>query len=408
MKKVQVGLLGLGSVGRKVLEIFYAKPSEQLELMWTADSKRFFRRKDGEAFTRKNLRAILQMKENESEAEMKQTVRDDSIEIVNFSNTSQEVSLVKDEIADGKWIAIDSTYSKADTAYEIATRLFDSSIFSFITASKTAWANHDMCLKLYSKARETKTFLGLNCTLGVWVDQMEYLPLFLKLLGREKGLIAKRDNSSLNLFFTRLNQGWSPKKAFENVVAGGYLEPGAINLVPEVRDQIIKLKAAANLCSAMTGFVLEKSDRASDEVEDDLVSKADNKELAKWFISGRKDGHYPALLSSIAIDGDGETINLEIKFSELDSEHVLAKDFPGKNAVSVRKSGRGSEFAHAGYGGAPKTATKLIWEAERVSRLSDSGRRLSKFEPMPIITAVELHDPDALQKQASIVSMISK
>lgn len=403
-KKRPVLLMGAGNVGTGLLEILLKKSPPLLDIRLLCDSRAVYRRRDSNSLTRKNLQSLLRMKKS-SRSEIGE--RDSSIEILEFSSPKQETGLLLDEIkrSDENWIVIDSTYSEASDGFEIASALLNVPSTSLVTANKTAWADRDLCVKLYSLARDSRCLLGLNCILGVWVDQMEYIPLFLRMLkADEMGLISKRDNSSLNLFFTRLNQGLSPSRAFFDVKKGGYLEPGAQNLVPEVRDQITKLYAASNLCSAITGY------RSSDEVKDNiqlmLISKDSTQELTEWFLSGKKSRRYPALISSITVTPSEEEIKTKIEFTELERDNSLATNFPGKNAISLRKSNRMGEFIHAGYGGAVKTALKLMWEANRAAILTNNIRPRANFDPIQIFEALEQKEPDALVKRSSLTKKI--
>ncbi len=386
-----------------------ARPQELLDLRWVANSKFLWRRKDGGELDRKDLRTILTLKKSTSKPEDGGSDHgkiDSALELIRLGSLADEVGTLKDEIRRkrNEWIIIDTTFMSAENAYKLASSLLGS--LDFVTANKTAWADRGMCQKLYSTASQTRTLLGLNCTVGVWADQMEYVPLFLKILRRREGQIAKRDNSSLNLFLAKVGEGFSPKKALAAVVAGGYLEPGAVDLAPEVKDQIIKLKVASNVCAAITGFSIAKSsEKTLQKLEPSLMRRATTEDLAKWHLSGRQHGLYPALLSRITLKGSSEAIEMGARFTELDGKNPLAKDFRGKNAISLSFVGKGPEFVHAGYGGAPRTAKKLLWEAERIAKLSKASPSRN-FDPLPVVVAVRSKDPDALWKQSSLLSKI--
>lgn len=130
--------------------------------------------------------------------------------------------------------------------------------------------------------------LGLNGTQGVWVDQMEYVPLFLRALSGKDGIILKRDNPSVNLFFARLGDGWTPTEAFQDVISGGFLEPGAVDLAPEVKDQIIKLRVTANLCALLTGYSISTPENELNKKEASLLHDSGAEDLARWHLSGRR------------------------------------------------------------------------------------------------------------------------
>jgi len=301
---------------------------------------------------------------------------------------------------------IDSTHMNTADCYKISSKLIG--VSALITANKTAWANRNYCTKLFSLAAEGKTLLSLNCTLGVWADQLEYVPLLDSILGRRQGVVTKRDNSSLNLFFASVGGGLSAKEALAKVAAGGYLEPGAVDLRPELQDQFVKLKVLTNVCAATTKYQAVVPERQIDQLAAQLVPNADPDELREWHLSGRKEGRYPALVSSVRINGMEKTVDCIVCFTELEKSHPLAVDLYGKNAILIQISGRGSNFVNAGYGGAPKTAKKLLWEADRATRLL---RKLKQgnwkmFDPIPIMTAVQLRDQDAIEKQHSLFSKI--
>lgn len=228
------------------------------------------------------------------------------------------------------------------------------------------------------------------------------------ILGRREGVVIKRDNSSLNLFLAGVGDGLSAKEALAKVAAGGYLEPGATDLRPEVRDQIVKLKVLTNVCVATTKYRAVVTEREIDQLGAQLVPKAEPEELARWHLSGRRKGRYPALVSSVRINGLDKMIDCGASFMELEKSHPLAMDLYGKNAISIQITSESSNFVNAGYGGAPKTAKKLLWEADRAVRLSRKLKQGSwmKFDPIPIMTAVQIKDPDAMEKQNLLFSKI--
>jgi homoserine dehydrogenase len=399
---LKAGILGAGSVGMNVVRYLFSHPSELLDLRWIANSRMILKRKDGGELGRKNLRTILNFKKSNLEGVLSE--EDSELELIKFADLSHEINALKSETDGGSkgWIVIDTSYIQAEKAYNIVASLLGCA--GYVTANKTPLANYEMCRKLYCKAVETKTLLGLNCTVGVWADQMEYIPLFLKILNRKDGHIEKRDNSSLNLFFTKVGSGSSPKEALAEVVAGGYLEPGAVDLTPEVKDQLIKLKVASNVSSAISGFAIKTSEKELEKTESSLVTKAGTKDLANWHLSGRKNGTYPALVSGLNLLGSAEKIESSIQFTELQARNMLARDFKGKNAISISFAG-GRGFVHSGFGGSRRTAKMLVWEADRIARLS-SLHDASDFDPMPILKAIKANDPDAISKRSALLSKV--
>jgi homoserine dehydrogenase len=405
----KLGVLGLGSVGRKVVEYICSNPTTNFKVRWIADSSKLFGRKDGKALDRLDLKWILKSKSHGSKNNSDLSRMPASLKSTNFQTLREEISLIQEEVSSAPkdWMIIDSTHMDAASCYKISSSVMG--VSALITANKTAWANRKYCRKLFSLATEVKTLLSLNCTLGVWADQLEYVPLLDSILGPRKGVVIKRDNSSLNLFFASVGDGLPAKEALAKVAAGGYLEPGATDLRPEVEDQIVKLKVLTNVCAATTHYRAVVPERKIDQRCTELVPKAEPEELARWHLSGRSEGRYPALVSSVRIDGLDKTIESSASFIELEKNHPLAMDLFGKNAISIQIIDENSNFVNTGYGGASKTAKKLLWEADRAVRLLQKLKQgnWNKFDPIPLMTAVKLRDPDAVGKQRSFFSKIS-
>jgi homoserine dehydrogenase len=399
--QARLGILGLGTVGRNVVEQLYGR-TYPFDLEWIATSKLLFHRKNAGVFTQENLRAILDLKLSSSFENAKSYLREKQIEVIEFHRFSDEIGFLRDQVKrlGHRLIVIDSSFNESIVGFEIATGL--SGCLAFVTANKTPWANHELCKKLYSLASNVKMFLGLNCIQGVWVDQMEYIPLLIKTIDWKVARVIKRDNPSLNLFFSRVGAGWSALEAMAEIKARRYLEPGATDLVPEVKDQIIKLKITANICSAISGYSIRSSDRSFKKLESNLLKRAEIEDLANWHLSSRRNRHYGALLSFLQLQSGVEDIKAEAKFTELYPDHALANDFKGKNAIMIHFSGKG-QFLHTGYGGAPRTASKLLWEADRASRLA-GAMNYNFFDPMPVITALKLRDRDALKKYKALTN----
>ena len=51
---------------------------------------------------------------------------------------------------------------------------------------------------------------------------------------------------------------------------------------------------------------------------------------------------------------------------------------------------------HSGFGGALKTADKLVWEAKRVRRLN-SYKEWKEFSPIPVILGLKVGEAYAIQ-----------
>lgn len=400
-KLASVGLLGMGAVGSNVLQIFLDNSSHKgLDLKWVASSRFLFKRSDGKNLSAKNIRWLLRSRK------IPDSRPEDVLQVLPFDNVGEEIRVLKQEIEpQSNWIVIDSTYVREGDSYDITSNLLGR-VNALISANKTAWANRKFCERLYLQAAKENTLLGLNCTVGVWNDQLDYVPLFLSVLDEGEGLVTKRDNSSLNLFFAKIEDGLSPERALADVAAGGYLEPGATSLQPEVRDQVIKLRILVNLSHMISGFDIETSDEKLRDLSSTLEKRAYPSELASWHLAGRSKGYYPALVSSLEIDGKRRKIEADATFVDLHKYHELAKNFRGRNVVSTRIMGKGN-FVHAGYGGASKTALKLVKEAEWTSKLS-AIKGSEDFDPIPVLMGLKVGDTEARRKNLAFASKLSQ
>jgi len=399
-KSVQFGLLGLGQVGRNVI-----RQHGSLGFHWVSDSQGLWRRTDGLPLRQIDLIHIIKSKDT--------MLPNDSIRNVtynDFDNLTKQKNLLQSIIGERKdrWIIIDSTYTDAKSAFEICSTTMG--CVAYCCANKTHWANYEFCRQLYERAGQEQTLLCLNCAQGVWLDQMEYLPVLLENFQSGKLNIVKRDNSSLNLFYEKIWKKISPADAFSQIGRQGYLEPNPTDLFAEVKDQMIKAKVTRNFCSVITKIKAHETE----EIQlDDLFSKvprsANPEDIANWHISNRKQGLYPALTSEVQIETDPAEIKTDLTFVNLLPNHPLARDFGGRNALCIegdeahftwtnlrRNKKKRGFFVHSGFGGALKTADKLVWEAKRVRRLK-TYKEWKEFSPIPVILGLKVGEAYALR-----------
>ncbi len=396
----QFGLLGLGQVGRNIIRRYGS-----LGFHWVSDSKGIWRRTDGLSLREIDLTHIMKSKNSRLP---KDTVRNVTYE--EFDNLTKQTDLLQSIIGErrDRWVIIDSTYIDEKSAFEICGTTMG--CLAYCCANKTQWANYELCRQLYERARREQTFLCLNCTQGVWLDQMEYLPVLLESFENGKLNLVKRDNPSLNLFYEKIWKKISPSNAFSQIGKQGYLEPNASDLFAEVKDQLIKAKVTQNFCSILTKIKAHGTEQIQ---VDDLFSKipksARPEDIANWHTSNRKQGLYPALTSEVQLKTEPPEIKTKLAFVNLPQDHPLARDFGGRNALCIeadearftwtnnsrRTKKKQGFFVHSGFGGARKTADKLVWEAKRVCRLNISKKR-KEFSPIPVIFGLKVGESYAI------------
>ncbi len=391
-KSVQFGLLGLGQVGRNII-----RQHGSLGFHWVSDSKGVWRRTDGLPLRQIDLIHIMKSKNST----LPNTVR--NVNYDNFDNLAKQTDLLQSIIGErrDRWIIIDSTYTDAKSAFEISSTIMG--CIAYCCANKTQWANYEFCRQLYERAGQEQTLLCLNCAQGVWLDQMEYLPVLLENFQSGKLNIVKRDNSSLNLFYQKIWKKISPANAFSQISRQGYLEPNASDLFAEVKDQMIKAKVTQNFCSVITKIKAHETEQIQIDLFSKNPSSANPDDIANWHISNRKQGLYPALTSEVQVKNDPAEIKTDLAFVNLPQDHPLARDFGGRNALCIegdearftwtnnfrRNKKKRGFFVHSGFGGALKTADKLVWEAKRACRLN-TLKKPQEFNPIPVIFALKV------------------
>jgi hypothetical protein len=312
-------------------------------------------------------------------------------------------------------IVFDTSSSRPEIDYEMARAVMGCR--GLCTANKGPWADSDMCAELFREARDAETCLGLNCTTGVWVDQIDIVPLVM--LGFRRGRIAitKRDNSSLNTFISKVGSGKSAESAFREVMNAGLLEPGAEGLDAEIHDQVLKAKIVTNVCLLLREAEWRFVDKTSELA---VELKSENAEdIAEWHKAGRREGVYRTLISEIVLDTEiDESLRCEISFGELGKDNPLAKDFVRKNAILIESSpgtvfdwskthsSRKQSFMHAGYADAAEAASKLRWEAEAIIRMSRFKKRRKEFSPLPILLGLSQGDRMVTELKGEIVARL--
>jgi hypothetical protein len=317
-----------------------------------------------------------------------------------------------------EWVVLDTASVSSEDDYEVVRSLMGTT--GICTASKTAWADFGRCSTLLRTAERQRTLLGLNCTLGVWVDQMESLPLVISEFTGGRLTVTKRDNSSFNLFFAKTHEGLSPNEVLSQLGESGHLEPGAKGLSAEVQDQTTKARITSNVCAVLRGIEPCFTDAVVAPRGRSAGPKSlDAHEIAEWHVEGRNKGVFRCLVTRMTLEREaGESLRCSISFTELPKGSPLARDYPGKSAVAIEADrasfGWGGKtqrprsrrvFVHSGYGGARRTAAKLIWEAKRILRLASyPSKDTVHFSPLPILYADRLGVPAAVSLKKRLAS----
>ncbi len=395
--------MGLGNLGRNVLAQLSGRSGKRLDVCWVADSSCLVSRTGGGKLSPAEISEVLRAKQSPPGL---RTLRA-TFAVSEFSSAKEEAGLLRDLMHEKRdeYVVLDTTFLNSADAFHLASKLMG--ILGICTANKTAWADIDLCRRLFSMATDGGTFLGLNCTQGVWLDQMEYIPIAAAKLGTRIIRISKRDNSSLNFLFNRASAGLSPDSIYDELAAGGYLEPGGTDLLPEVKDQQIKAKITTNVCSIIGGLRLTSREQTLHQILAGGPLSAGVEDLCSWFISGRKRG-FPALVTEMTMTGDAKSISCALRFRVLDRNHPLGEDFHGRNTFSISLDGdtRRSFTHRGGPGGAANTARKLLEEAHEVIRLAPL-RHGDSFSPLPALTGLESGDAKTLSKARNLLNTLS-
>ncbi|MGP8128234.1 MAG: hypothetical protein ACLP9D_10570 [Candidatus Bathyarchaeia archaeon] len=413
--KRKLGLLGLGGVAQKVL-LQTTERDLPFKLYWVADSKRFVAKKNGRAFTKTEVHRLIHLKRH-APFRFEERCRKEIVECViyQFEKVSSQAKFLREVTSELRhnWIILDTTSSKAEVGLKIAAASMG--CLTYCTANKTPWATYENANQLYHEAERAKTLLGLNCTVGVWVDEMETIPILTKALKKGSIEILKRDNSSINFFLEKTYKGRSASTTFSDLASKGLLEPEATDLSVEIKDQVIK----ANIVANIAGIILHTTPICNVELSEAFSGSNPHslKNIADWHRAGRRKGLYPALLTKIRIDAD-RGVHSQVKFDDLPSSHPLAKDLHGRNAFSLEASADAQfEWSfdttksttrttlHVGGGNESRTAAKLLWEAKRAETLFKSCSK-TKFSPLPILWGLAARDLHALRLENELASRV--
>jgi len=379
-RELNYGLIGLGKVGTNVLRF-----ARGIKFDWVVDSRRLWRSENDKPLYQRDVVDLLKFKQKSTRLVTEE-----------FHNAREERKLIESYMPEkDKWIVIDASHAGADVSQEVSEGLMG--CYAYCCANKALWTNFALCKRIYDLAVENRTYLCLNCIQGVWVDQMEYVPLLAQNLESGRVLITKRDNSSLNLFFTRIGHGVPASDAFSELGDQGYLEPSATDLFPEIEDQWNKARITRNVCSLITKARPSRNDPVLQRKLPDGPDSPQPKDIAKWYLRKRREGGYPSLVSQVNIDVEAREVDCEMSFKVLMKPNPLARNFAGRNAIAIeakdanftwtsrKRAASSKSLCRNGFGGARRTAEKLLWESIRVSHLA--GARPSEFYPLPVMNA---------------------
>jgi len=413
LEKPKAALLGLGKVGKNLLRQ-YANQNHSFTINLIADSKHILTKRNRQAFSKNDVQKIVAIKDKvSSTSRVSYEIAIKGCRVYEFDKLKQELSAINDLVSGSirNWVMLDTTLLGAEGDYRIARSLMG--CVAYCTGNKAPWADYDLCFSLYNEAKRNRTQLGLNNTAGVWADQMEALPIVARALRRGRVEIWKRDNSSFNSFFCKVGQGVDFARAISQIAAAGHLEiTGPNALSAEVKDQTYKARIAANICGILrntTPKLAKKMDSRTSAVPKSLRPA----DIAAWHLDGRKLGKYPVLLTKIRMDEQELLFN--VRFEQLSKEDPLSRRFLYKTAFSVRAHvnarfswsstpirSRVRCYTNSDYGGAVKTAAKLLWEAERAISLSHIPKLEDDCFPMPILCALSVSRRDAKSLQMKL------
>jgi hypothetical protein len=386
-----MGIVGLGKVGRITL-MHALHNSKGIPIHWVSDSEVILSKRS-EPFTPREISTIVNVKaRGRSLSSCRKRIP--NALVAEFQSPRQESRILNSIMTrKSEWIVIDTASLTAADDYEIIKALMGSA--GLCSASKTPWAEYRFCSDLYREAERRETFLGLNCTTGVWVDQMESIPLIMNQFTKGRVTITKRDNTSLNMFLAKVGAQTPPGRALREIEEAGHMEPGAKGLSAEVHDQVLKARIATNICGILRGTEPNFADETSSGYDRPQSMSPDD--IASWHIEGMKNNAFRALITEIVLERNrNELLTCTVSFGQLPEKSPLARHFPGKNAIFVESTNASDRFDekkrlqpihgffHSGYGGAELTAANLIWEAKRISRLRRFKGK-TPFTPLPIL-----------------------
>jgi len=403
---LKYGILGLGKVGINTLSHILRKWND-FPVYWVADSKSILS-KESEPFTPTEIRAIIRLKaQSRSPSFCRLNVP--NARMNKFRDLRQELRTLNSIMPKKEeWTIFDTTTLASTDDYKLAKAMMG--IAGFCTANKTLCADFRLCSALYHQAETCQTFLGLNCTTGVWADQMESVPLVMKHLSEGRVTITKRDNSSLNTFFSLVDSFANPDEAIKEIERAGHLEPGAKDFSKEVYDQVLKARITANICGILAGTRPHYIDETL--IGKDRPRSMSPVDIARWHRGGNRNKEFKALVTRIVVDVNHEKVlRSTVSFGKLPKESPLARHFLGKSAIHIEttnllvkskdRGGKNSGYFHAGDGGGERTAAKLLWEAKRISRLCRFKGRVP-FDPIPVLFAEDMGHESEVRLQERI------
>ena len=95
-----------------------------------------------------------------------------------------------------------------------------------------------------------------------------------------------------------------------------------------------------------------------------------------------------------------------MEYNDMAKTHLLSRDFPWKCAFTMRteKQSTREGFLGVGYGGAEKTAKKILWEVNRSKELlmNPSFNREVLGQPLPVLAELVLHQDSAIRLKSML------
>ena len=161
------GVAGLGKVGRSMLSQM-SHDEKGFPIYWVADSGCVLSR-GSEPFSPKEIRAIMDLKAK-GRALFSRTIPGARVD--EFKDSREESRILSSIMTTKEeWLVLNAASMAVGDDYGVTKGMMG--VAGVCTASKTSWADFGLCSDLYRRAERSGTFLGLNCTAGVWLDQME-------------------------------------------------------------------------------------------------------------------------------------------------------------------------------------------------------------------------------------------
>jgi hypothetical protein len=149
------------------------------------------------------------------------------------------------------------------------------------------------------------------------------------------------------------------------------------------------------------------------------LKSSDPSDLAEWHKAGREKGVYRSLVSEIILEGESEeSLLCQVSITEMQKGNPLARDLVRKNAIFIESS-PGTDFRwenettpsdkrgfmHDGYADGNEAASKLLFEAEGIARVSRSKGRKA-FSPLPVLLGLSRGDKPAVKLREEIAARL--